>query len=98
MQVVWTDPALERVREIAVHIALDDPDAAERWAVGLLDAVERLALFPESGRVVPELGARTVRELIHAAYRVFYRLGSAVEILSMRHGGQLVRVEELDED
>ena len=98
MQVVWTDPALARVREIAEHIAPDDPDAAERWAVGLFDAVERLASFPESGRVVPELGARTARELIHGAYRVFYRLGSAVGILSVRHGGQLVRVEELDED
>ena len=98
MQVVWTDPALARVREIAEHIALDDPDAAERWAVGLFDAVERLASFPESRRVVPELGARTARELIHGGYRVFYRLGSAVGILSVRHGGQLVRVEELDED
>lgn len=98
MQVVWTDPALERVREIAVQIALDDPDAAERWADGLFDAVEHLAFFPESGRVVPELGVRTVRELIHGAYRVFYRVGAAVEVLSVRHGGQLVRVEELDEE
>ena len=30
MQVVWTDPALERVNEIAVYIAQDDPDAAAR--------------------------------------------------------------------
>lgn len=30
MQVVWTDPALERVDEIAVHIAQDDPAAAAR--------------------------------------------------------------------
>jgi len=30
MQVIWTDPALERVDEIAVYIARDDPDAAAR--------------------------------------------------------------------
>lgn len=53
MQVVWTDPALERVDEIAVYIARDDPDAAARWTIELFDAVERLTQFPESGRAVP---------------------------------------------
>ena len=98
MQVVWTDPALERVAEVAVYIAQDDPDAADRWSVELFDTVERLADFPESGRMVPELGARDVRELIFGAYRVFYRVGSAVEVLSVRHGSQLVRSEEVDGD
>ena len=98
MQVVWTDPALERVAEVAVNIAQDDPDVADRWTLELFDAVERLADFPESGRMVPELGARDVRELIFGAYRVFYRVGSAVEVLSVRHGSQLVRSEEVDGD
>jgi toxin ParE1/3/4 len=98
MQVVWTDPALERVAEVAVYIAQDDPDVADRWTLELFDAVERLADFPESGRMVPELGARDVRELIFGAYRVFYRVGSAVEVLSVRHGSQLVRSEEVDGD
>jgi plasmid stabilization system protein ParE len=49
MQVVWTDPALERVEQIAVYIAGDDPDAAVRWTVELFAAVARLADFPESG-------------------------------------------------
>src|SRR5450756_514584 len=98
MQVVWTDPALERVDEIAVYIAQDDPDAAARWTVELFVSVERLADFPESGRMVPELGVREVRELIFGAYRVFYRVGSAEEVLSVRHGSQLVRSEEVDGD
>ena len=98
MQVTWTDPALDRVREIAVHIAQDDPDAAERWADKLFDAVERLSTFPDSGRVVPEMGRRTIRELIFGAYRVFYRVGTDVEILSVRHGSQLIRAEEVNED
>lgn len=98
MQVVWTDPALERVDEIAVYIAQDDPDAATRWTVELFDAVERLVDFPESGRMVPEVGARQVRELILGAYRVFYRVGSAVEVLSVRHGSQLIRPDEVGAD
>jgi toxin ParE1/3/4 len=98
MQVVWTDPALERVDEIALNIARDNPDAATRWAVELFDAVGQLVDFPESGRVVPEVGAREVRELIFGAYRVFYRVGSRVEVLSVRHGSQLLRADEVHED
>jgi len=95
MQVVWTDPALERVDEIANYIARDDPAAAVQWTLELFDVVERLAEFPESGRVVPELGARAVRELIFGGYRVFYRVSSAVEVLSIRHGSQLLRRDEV---
>jgi plasmid stabilization system protein ParE len=98
MQVAWTDPALERVDEIALHIAQDNPDAATRWTVELFDAVEQLVDFPESGRVVPEVGTREVRELIFGAYRVFYRVGSSVEVLSVRHGSQLLRADEAHED
>jgi toxin ParE1/3/4 len=98
MQVIWTDPALRRVDEIAFYIAQDDPDAAENWVIGLFDAVERLATFPESGRIVPELGSRTIRELVHGSYRVFYRVQAAVEVLSVRHGSQLIRSEDLRGD
>jgi len=98
MQVVWTDPALERVDEIAVYIAQDDPDAAVRWTVELFDAVERLVEFPESGRMVPEMDRREIRELIFGSYRVFYRVGSAVEVLSVRHGSQLIRPDEVGKD
>ncbi|MDZ4064785.1 MAG: type II toxin-antitoxin system RelE/ParE family toxin [Coriobacteriia bacterium] len=98
MQVIWTDPALERVAEIAVYIARDDPDAADRWTVEFFDVAERLADFPDSGRMVPEVGAREVRELIFGAYRVFYRVGSAVEVLSVRHGSQLIRGDEVRGD
>ena len=96
MQVIWTETALQRVGEIAVYIAQDDPDAAVRWTVELFDAVARLADFPESGRVVPELGARDVRELVFGAYRVFYRFGGTADVLSIRHGSRLVRPDDVD--
>ena len=95
MQVVWTDPALDHVDEIAVYIAQDDPDAAARWTVELFDAVQRLADFPESGRTVPELAARGVREVIFGAYLVFYRVDTAVEVLSVRHGSRQISPEEV---
>jgi toxin ParE1/3/4 len=98
MRIDWTERALDRVDEIALHIAADDREAAVRWVVGLFDAVDRLAEFPDSGRFVPELESRQVRELIYGAYRVFYRVSTHVEILSVRHGRQLVRRDELGGD
>ena len=96
MRVEWSETALVRVEDISQHIALDDGDAAVRWVVELFDLVDsQLSAFPESGRVVPELGAREVRELVYGAYRVFYRVGGIVEVLTVRHGSQLLREDEV---
>ncbi|HEY5388689.1 MAG TPA: type II toxin-antitoxin system RelE/ParE family toxin [Thermoleophilia bacterium] len=98
MRLAWTDRALERVRETARYIAADDPAAALRWASGLFDAVERLADYPESGRLAPELEGRSVREFVFGAYRVFYRVDEAVVlILTVRHASQLIREDEVAE-
>jgi len=60
----------------------------------VLEAVDRLAEFPESGRVVPEIGERTVREIIIGNYGVIYRdHASVVEILTVLHGARLLDPE-----
>ena len=71
MRLAWSDRALARVRETARYIAADDPGAAVRWVNGLFDSAGRLADFPESGRLAPELEDRGVRELVYGTYRVF---------------------------
>lgn len=95
MRVEWSPLALERVSDIARYIAKDDPGAAERWVNELFDSVERLADFPESGRIVPEVGVRRIRELIFGAYRVIYSVKEHVEILTVRKGSQLLRSGEI---
>jgi len=98
VRLLWTDRALERVEETARYIALDDSEAALRWVEELFESVGRLAAFPESGRLVPELEGRGVRELIFGAYRVFYRLRpDVVLVLTVRHASQLIREDELAE-
>ncbi|MET3998034.1 type II toxin-antitoxin system RelE/ParE family toxin [Marinobacterium sp. MBR-109] len=72
MKIVWSPLALVRVEDTARYIAEDNPDAAVRWVEDLFSAVERLADFPESGRMVPELGSPRIRELIFGTYRVIY--------------------------
>jgi len=96
MRVVWTETALNRVELISDHIALDDASAAVRWVEQLFDlAHSQLSRFPESGRVVPERADTAVRELVFGDYRVFYRVGDTVEIMTVRHASQLLRDDEV---
>ncbi|MEX0730265.1 MAG: type II toxin-antitoxin system RelE/ParE family toxin [Aquisalimonadaceae bacterium] len=89
---------MERVEDIAQYIAQDNPDAAVRWVVELFDTVGRLADFPQSGRIVPEVGIRRIREVIFGAYRVIYSVRDKVEILTVRRGNQLLRLSEIDDE
>ena len=98
MKVEWSPLALERVEDIAQYIAQDNPDAAARWVVELFATVERLADFPESGRIVPEVGIRRIREVIFGAYRVIYSVRDKVEILTVRRGNQLLRMSEIEDE
>lgn len=98
MRIVWSPLALERVEDIAQYIAEDKPDAAIEWVDDLFAIVERLADFPESGRMVPEVGSRRIREVIFGTYRVIYGVKDQIDILTVRRSSQLLRMSELDED
>lgn len=50
------------------------PDVGERLLREVIDHVERLADFPQSGRIVPEFGVTHLREIIHLPFRIVYRL------------------------
>ena len=50
------------------------PGIGEKLIREIITQVERLADFPESGRMVPEFGIANLREIIHAPFRIVYRL------------------------
>ena len=98
MKIIWSPLALERVEDIAWYIAEDNPAAAIHWVDDLFATVERLADFPKSGRMVPEVGSPRIRELISGTYRVVYSVKDQVDILTVRRSSQLLRVSELGDD
>ena len=56
--------------------------------------MERIARFPRSGSVVPELMNESIRELVHGNYRIVYRLGEGrIEVIAVVHGARLLRFE-----
>ena len=95
MKIVWSPLALGRVEDIAQYIAEDNPDAAIRWVDDLFTAVGRLADFPESGRMVPEVCSPRIKELIFGTYRIIYSVRDQVDILTVRRSSQLLRLSEL---
>ena len=72
-RIIWADPALEDLEEIAEYIALDDEAAAKRLVRSVFDAIQRLRDFPDSGRRPPELIRSRYREVIVGPCRIFYR-------------------------
>jgi plasmid stabilization system protein ParE len=69
------------------------PEVGERLVREVVAAVERLAAFPESGRVVPEFGAPHLREIIHPPFRIVYRLDQdRVRIVRIWRSERLLRV------
>ncbi|RIA34439.1 plasmid stabilization system protein ParE [Ectopseudomonas oleovorans] len=73
VEIVWTDPALEQLNDLAEYIALDKPAAARALVSRVMDVVSRLAQFPLSGRVPEELPGPVYREVVVPPCRIFYR-------------------------
>jgi toxin ParE1/3/4 len=88
-QVNWTATAWRELESAADFIALDSP----RYAAALVDeaksAARSLQRFPFRGRIVPEFGAASVREIFLKQYRLIYEIHSReVIILAFVHGAR----------
>ena len=89
MRVIWAPVALDRVSAIAAIIAEDDPAAARQWVSELFARAAELKGLPDRGRMVPEVGRVTIREILFGRYRVVYRRDSnRVVVLTVRHQRQ----------
>ena len=64
--VTWSPRAIRDIESIRAFIAQDSPAYAEFEARRIVAAVERLHLFPESGRTVPERRDAAIREVVAA--------------------------------
>lgn len=91
--VVWTKPALDSLLDIVRFIMRDNPHAAQRFGRAVKSKTDRLASFPESGRIVSEFPTARLREIVVGNYRIIYRHlrhEKTVEILTVRHGARIL--------
>jgi plasmid stabilization system protein ParE len=76
-RVVWTAQAQLALDEALEYIAQDSADGARAVLDQALAAASGLATLSERGRVVPELGNPSVREVFVFRYRLLYEVGEA---------------------
>jgi toxin ParE1/3/4 len=90
MTLLWTRRAIADVQAIKQFIAKDSPHAAQLVAQRLVAAVDRLILFPQSGRMVPELTDPQIREVVQGSYRIVYRVTKEqVHVLTVHHAARM---------
>lgn len=90
MVIEWSRRASTDIRDLKAYIAKDSPVYARGFTERLIAAVEKLAVFPQIGRSVPEAEGRDdVRELIYQGYRIIYLVrAEQVFILTIMHGSR----------
>ncbi len=76
-EVIWASVANADLVEIIQYIRTDNPLAAADNLIKIKNKVSDLTLFPQKGRIAPELkqqGILQYRELIIPPWRVIYRV------------------------
>lgn len=75
-QIIWTEPALNNLNDIAEYIAVSNPYAAKKLVENVFSKVKRLEQFPYSGRIPEEISTLNYREVVVNPCRVFYKVDS----------------------
>lgn len=88
-RVRWTPQAAEDLQAIYDFIARDSPHYAQLTAEKILATIDLLEQFPLMGRQVPESSREDLRELIKPPYRIVYRTGEVLKILTIFRASRL---------
>ena len=86
-KLLWTEPSLEDLDAIFDFISKDSEYYASSFVNEIITHAEKLLIFPEMGRMVPEYGQKYVREIIFQTYRIIYQLAQdRILVLTVVHG------------
>jgi plasmid stabilization system protein ParE len=73
------------------YAAQSAPEVGDRPVREIVQRLEQLAEFPDSGRVVPEFDTPWLRELVHPPFRIVYRVdGERVRIVRVWRSERLM--------
>jgi plasmid stabilization system protein ParE len=90
---IWAEKAITSLENIYDYISKDSPAYARRQITEIVKSIERLEIFPDSGRHIPEFPDLPHREVIVNAFRVVYRFESEnakIFIVNIIHGNRLL--------
>jgi len=88
-RVGWTEAALDDLSATAEYIARDSARYASTFAREAFAASDTLAEFANRGRVVPEFGDQSIREIFLGSHRMVYQVThERVFIIGLVHGAR----------
>jgi plasmid stabilization system protein ParE len=82
-RIFLTPMAVQDLRDICNFISRDNPVAAQRMGEELIKQAEAIALFPQSGRIVPEKKDPLIRETIFGSYRIIYQIDEVDKLVAL---------------
>jgi len=80
-KVLWTANARKDLEEIIEYIAHDSIETVKKQYEKIKETVKQLSLFPEKGRMIPELveqNIRKYRETIISPWRLMYKVENKI--------------------
>ena len=96
-RLVWAEPALQDLEQIADHIALDNERAAKSLVKLVFEKASLLETFPEMCPVPHDLSDTGYRHLIVSPLRIFYRVeGDTVFIVYVMRFEKLLRLRDIE--
>lgn len=90
-RVIWTDEAIIDLRRLVVFISQDNPAAATKLGMALIQKSMILASHPRLGRKLRKAPGDSVRELVVPPYRIIYEIDDRVRAAYVRllwHGAR----------
>ncbi|MBC8004917.1 MAG: type II toxin-antitoxin system RelE/ParE family toxin [Verrucomicrobia bacterium] len=92
VKIIWTSLAVSDLKIVHDYISAESKVYADRMVEKIIARVSILNNFPESGRVVPEFGQKSIRELLEGNYRIVYRIHpNHIGIARIHHTARLLR-------
>ena len=91
-ELVWAPSALADMDNIADYIAHNSVQGAKTQVASFFDKAKMLEIFPEIGRLVPELKDIRYRQILEGRYRIIYPvIQDEVHILTVHHQSMLLK-------
>jgi toxin ParE1/3/4 len=97
VKVVWTQRALDDLKDIGDYISKDSFKFAKITLEKLVETASIIENNPLIGRFVPEFNDKRIREIIKGNYRVIYQVRNetSIFILTVFHSARLLSIKNL---
>ena len=96
MKISFSKSAIEDLSAIKAYYREQGiPKIGKDFVATIVAHIETLAIHPDIGRIVPEFCDESIRELIHAPFRVIYlRDGKSINIVRVWRSERLLKLPE----